>query len=184
MGMNRGGHGESGLTKSVWSDADFEDMGWHDATIYGIAVHTDDTLSRLLLDLDYIVGWVHPVPPEKYFSFWVSPATLVFDEVWDLKADIDVGKSIPDLQIDDLHRVPADADQHGQPDWHVDGLRTRPRPIRRDQPHWHVEGHAFDIEFRASGYHQYIRREPMLIAAQSLSHVQRGGFAFTEEGFS
>ncbi|MFG3498120.1 hypothetical protein [Streptomyces sp. NPDC047928] len=73
-----GGHEESGLTKSVWSDADFEAMGWHDATVHGLYVQeTDADLPRLLLDLNYIVRWVHPVRPAKHFSFWISPATLV-----------------------------------------------------------------------------------------------------------
>jgi hypothetical protein len=162
-------HPESGLSKSVWSAADFDQMGWHDAAIHGLALHTEGEsetlLSRLLVDLDYIVRWVHPVPPDGYFSFWVSPATLVFDDVWDLEADIDCKGVVPGLEIADLHRLMPD-----------DG--------RNNLPRWHIEGHAFDMRFRASGYHQYLRRAPVLIPRQSLSLAERGGLAFTEVGFT
>ncbi|HEX2286112.1 MAG TPA: hypothetical protein VHI10_15010 [Mycobacterium sp.] len=167
--MDSGSHRESGLSKSVWSDADFDQMGWHDATVHGLAVHTDEEaetfLSRLLLDLDYIVRWVHPVPPEKYFTFWVSPATLVFDGVWDLEGDIGCAGLVPSLEIVDLHRSLSDDGRHDQPLWHIEGLR-------------------FDLKFRASGYAQYLRQPPVLIPGQSLSVAERGGFAFTEFGFT
>jgi hypothetical protein len=56
----------SGLSKAVWTDADFPVMGWHDCRIHAVSVaeHEDDTLppTRLLLDLDYIVRWVDPAP--------------------------------------------------------------------------------------------------------------------------
>jgi hypothetical protein len=95
--MSRGEHQESGLSKSFWSDADFEQMGWHDATIHGLYIQqTDAVLPRLLLDLDYIVRWVQPLPPEKHFNFWVSPATLVFEDVWDLEGDL--GFKAPQLR--------------------------------------------------------------------------------------
>lgn len=165
--MDRGRHSESGLSKSVWSDADFDQMGWHDATIHGLAVHTEglaeNFLSRLLIDLDYILDWVQPTPPEEYFSFWVSPATLVFDDVRDIEGDID--SSVAELEIASLHRL-------------------MPDDTRRDLPRWHIEGHAFDLKFRSSGYHQYIRQAPILTPQQSLSVSERRGITFTELGFN
>lgn len=164
--MGNGGHQGSGLSKSAWSDADFEEMGWHDATIHGLSVQaTEEILPRLLLDLDYIVRWVHPVPPATHFSFWVSPATLVFEDVWDLEGDLDFKGTIPDLEIDGLHRLVPD-----------DG--------RQDLPLWHIEGHAFELKFRASGYRQYFRQAPTLISRQALPYSERGGCAFTEVGFT
>ncbi|WP_327735238.1 hypothetical protein OG749_16720 [Streptomyces nojiriensis] len=164
--MNSGDHRESGLSKSVWSDADFEEMGWHDATVHGLYVQeTEEVLPRLLLDLDYLVQWVHPVPPATHFSFWVSPATLVFEDVWDLEGDLGFKGTVPDLVIDGVHRLVPD-----------DG--------RQDLPLWHIEGHAFDLKFRASGYRQYFRQAPTLRSRQALPHTERGGCAFTEVGFS
>jgi len=134
--MDCGDHQESDLSKRVWSDADFPEMGWHDATVHALSVQrTDDVLPRLLLDLDYIVRWVHPLPPATHFSFWIASATLVFDDVWDLEGDLGFKGTTPDLEIDGLHRLVPD-----------DG--------REDLPLWHIEGHAFDLRFRASGYRQ------------------------------
>ncbi|MGW2872621.1 hypothetical protein [Kitasatospora sp. NPDC001225] len=164
--MNSGGHQESGLSKSVWSDADFEEMGWHDATVHGLYVQqTDDFLPRLLLDLDYIVQWVHPVRPARNFSFWVAPATLAFEEVWDLQGDFGFEGMAPELEIADLHRLAPDDD-------------------KQDSPHWHIEGHSFDLKFRASGFRQYVRETPRLTSTPVLSGAERGGCRFTEAGFA
>jgi hypothetical protein len=164
--MDGGGHAESGLIKSVWSDADFDEMGWHDATIHGLCVErTADGLPRLLFDLDYIVRWVHPVAPEVYFSFWVAPATLAFDAVGDLGGDLDFKGMSPDLEVADLHRL---APQDGWP----------------DRPGWHVEGHAFELTFHATGYRQYFRQVPRLVTRKALPHAERGGCSFAEVGFS
>lgn len=37
------------LEKWVWTENDFEQMGWHDATIYGVRLN-----QNLEIDLDYI----------------------------------------------------------------------------------------------------------------------------------
>jgi hypothetical protein len=161
------GHEESGLSKSVWSDADFAEMGWHDATIHGLYVdgaQEAGELPRLLLDLDYIVRWVQPVPPSTYFSFWVSPATLVFENVWNLQGDLEFTGTVPDLEIADVHRLVPD-----------DG--------RPDLPVWHIEGHAFDLRFHASGYRQYFRQAPTLISTSVIPRADRGGCSFAEVGF-
>ncbi|MEV7027997.1 hypothetical protein, partial [Kitasatospora sp. NPDC093558] len=116
--MNAGTHPESGLTKSTWSDADFEAMGWHDVTVHGICVQPsaspDNPLPRLLLDLDYIVRWVHPVEPAQNFTFWIAPSTLVFEDVWDIEGDLDFKGMALRLEIDHLHRS-APEGSHGGP---------------------------------------------------------------------
>ncbi|MFD7880544.1 hypothetical protein ACFV5G_41885, partial [Streptomyces sp. NPDC059766] len=136
---------------------------------HGLSVQpTSDILPRLFLDLDYIVRWVHPVPPATHFSFWVSPATLVFDDVFDLEGDLDFKGLALDLDIDGVHRlVPDDARQNFS---HL--------------PLWHIEGHAFELKFRASGFRQYFRQAPRLVARQALPNAERGVCAFTELGFS
>jgi hypothetical protein len=159
---------ESGLTKAVWSDADFERMGWHDVTVHGMYVQrTDDVLPRLLFDLDYVTRWVHPVPPETHFSFWIAPSTLVFDDVWDLEGDLDFKGLGVDLELDALHRLTPDDD----------------RPGWSDAPLWHLEGHAFDLRFRAPGFRQYIRQPPRLSPRLVLGHAERGGCSFAETAF-
>jgi len=46
------------LEKPVWSEADFDRMEWHDATIY--AVGFDAASFELLFDVDYICQWLSP----------------------------------------------------------------------------------------------------------------------------
>ena len=78
------------ISKAIWTDADFDDMGWHDAAVHGLATRPeDDHTGRLLIDLDYIIEWVPPADGETYFSFWIVPATLVFEHTWDLTLQID-----------------------------------------------------------------------------------------------
>ncbi|MEV4056817.1 DinB family protein [Amycolatopsis sp. NPDC049688] len=75
------------VSQAVWTDADFAQMGWHDCRVHAAAlVEDDDDLppGRLLLDLDYIVRWVEPARRRKHFTFWIAPATLVFDQAWDI----------------------------------------------------------------------------------------------------
>jgi hypothetical protein len=79
------------MAKSVWTEADFDAMGWHDNAVHAVALEPmRDHPGRLLLDLDYIVEWVSAEPPATTLSFWICPATLVFDQAWDLTADINL----------------------------------------------------------------------------------------------
>jgi hypothetical protein len=72
-------------------------MGWHDATVWAVAFlatdprETLDSSGELALDIDYIVQWIEPVPPDEYFTFTVAPATLVFNDVWGAEAVIASG---------------------------------------------------------------------------------------------
>ena len=79
------------VTKTVWTGADFDAMDWHDNAIHAIAPQPAPGYpGRLLLDLDYIVEWVAPESPATTLSFWICPATLVFDPASNLTADIDL----------------------------------------------------------------------------------------------
>jgi hypothetical protein len=153
------------LEKAVWSDADFDTMGWHDATIYAIAVlPSGEFLSRLVFDLDYIVAWVEPGFRRRTFRFWVAPATLVFDQAWELRGELQVLDHDQALELLHLHREPVE-DRHG-------GYR------------WRLEGDGFDLSFRAPGYRQTFRRSPLLTDDQRLTLEQRGGVAFDEVPFT
>jgi hypothetical protein len=63
-------------TRSEWTDADFEEMNWHDAHVHAFAASPETY--EFLLDIDYVVQWEKPDPDQGYFTFWVAPATLVF----------------------------------------------------------------------------------------------------------
>lgn len=63
--------------KPIWTDADFEEMGWHDGRLYGIIISDEDF--SLTLDIDYIFKWENS--SEEITGFWVSPCDLVFENV-------------------------------------------------------------------------------------------------------
>ena len=73
------------LEKNIWTDADFENMGWHDCNIYKIRLTED-----LELDIDYILQWNKPDLEGLPFTFWVAPSTLVFKSVKDLTFDFNI----------------------------------------------------------------------------------------------
>ena len=74
------------IEKWIWTEADFEVMGWHDNRIYALAFSADTF--ELILDIDYIFKWINPEPGETFFQFWTAPATLVFQNVYDVEFDI------------------------------------------------------------------------------------------------
>lgn len=86
------------LEKKVWTDADFDKMGWHDSPIYKISL-TDD----LELDIDYILKWNLPELEGLPFTFWVAPATLVFKNIRSLSFEFDVVTE-GCFEIDDIDR--------------------------------------------------------------------------------
>jgi hypothetical protein len=74
------------LEKRVWTDADFDKMGWHDNQIHQIRLTED-----LEMDIDYICKWNEPDLAGLSFTFWVAPATLVFKKVKELTFEFDLG---------------------------------------------------------------------------------------------
>jgi hypothetical protein len=159
-------HAESGLEKATWTDADFEVMGWHDCRVHAVSVGVREDgfpWNRVLLDLDYIVKWVDPAYGRRHFSFWIMPATLVFDKAWDIAGQLAPMNDL--LEIADLHRL-------APPDDKPDQL-------------WHIEGQNFDLRLRAPAYTQYLRTPPIHTAnAQYLTQRERGGLSFAEQSFS
>ncbi|MEV8516877.1 hypothetical protein [Dactylosporangium sp. NPDC051484] len=159
-------HPASGLSKAVWTDADFMGMGWHDCRVHAISIggYEDDTLppGRLLLDLDYIVRWVEPSGEEFPFTHWISPATLVFERAWKITGQLEPTHEV--LEIADMHRLDPPDDQ----------------PDAR----WHIEGHNFELSLRAHGYIQYLRLPPLHVARQVLTMVERGGISFAKQSFA
>jgi len=77
------------LGKAVWTQSDFVQMGWHDVHIHAIAFATSEY--ELILDIDYLFAWVEPDPPSEYFTFWMSPCTLIFRNVHSFTARIEWG---------------------------------------------------------------------------------------------
>ena len=164
-------------------------MDWHDACVHAVGVE-DQGRSRLLLDLDYIVSWVRPEPSETALRFSVAPATLVFENVWDLEGDIAAASGMAQrvlLLIDVVRRevdVMKDVMTGRRGRW-MSGMAgghdfsTGP-PETADLDRWEIAGHNFALRFLADGFHQHFRARPTLIGKQQLTGAERGGLSFAE----
>jgi len=147
--------------KWVWTAADFDRLGWHDALVHALAFLPETY--ELALDIDYLFQWVRPAADESYFSFWVAPCTLIFEDVAAL--DLALSSSAGDFAIADRTR---------------ESLPPRPgtdTPAPRTW-RWHLDGHEGDIASQATGYTQYIRAAPLHIQRQRLDRAARGGLSF------
>ena len=78
--------------RRIWTEADFEQMGWHDCAVHALAFRPERF--ELRLDLDYILEWVAPTEPGGPFTFRVAPATLVFHNVSGVTADLQPGTGV------------------------------------------------------------------------------------------
>lgn len=138
------------LEKEIWSSSDFDSMGWHDVQLNAIAYSRES--NELMLDIDYILEWVKPSNGHEKYSFWISPATLVFERVAELK-----------LSFSDGSR------------WIIDELR---RERSGQSWSWLLECESGEVSFVSSGFIQYFRRPPTSVKEQFLSMDTRGGISF------
>ena len=153
------------LGKTIWTHDDFEAMGWHDVVIHAITFQPEKY--EFILDIDYIFAWVNPEPPSPYFSFWISPATLVFENVHNFKAQLEdpIGLQIMGVSRKDAV-VPRNADCiKFKTEWT-----------------WTLDLLQGDIEFSSVGFSQYIRRNPVRVSSQHFSLEERGGISFDRRG--
>jgi hypothetical protein len=152
------------LDKSIWTHNDFEEMGWHDSNIYGLTIEKseDNWTADLLLDLDYIFKWVHPIPPEQTFTFWVAPCTLIFKECFDLQIDFKTDGGCLDLmEIADLH------------------LKSKiERGTNKFVYEWKIELQQGQINLKSYGLEQIVRQYPKHVKEQVLTLNERGGVNF------
>ena len=86
------------LEKRIWTNSDFDQMGWHDNHIYKIRLTED-----LEMDIDYIFKWNQPDLEGLPFTFWIAPATLVFKNIKNLRFEFNIGFE-DNLEIQDIER--------------------------------------------------------------------------------
>ena len=150
------------MEKWIWTDADFEQMGWHDAQIYAFAFLSENF--EFVLDIDYILRWVHPAPDEECFKFWVAPATLVFENAYNIKFALETENGIG-IETQDIHRqnpkILEAGELAGTSEWH-----------------WVIEAQKGEISLDATGYKQYFRKNPIFGQSQVIETGVRGGISF------
>lgn len=135
------------LEKSIWTEADFERMGWHDSNIYKIGLTED-----LALDIDYILQWNESDLEGFPFTFWVSPATLVFKQVKKISFELDTAFN-DTFEIENIERT-----------------------ISENETVWTIITRHGDIEFTSEGFTHYIRQEPFFQYGQTVSYIERNGW--------
>ena len=152
------------LEKSTWTHDDFEEMGWHDANIYGLTIEKKDENSAadFLLDIDYIFKWVHPIPPTQTFTFWVAPCTLVFKECFDLRLNFENhGSSLDLMEISDLF------------------LKSKiEQEKNRFVYEWEIELQQGCITLKSYGFEQIVRQQPKHLQEQVIKWDEREGINF------
>jgi hypothetical protein len=149
------------LEKLVWTQVDFNVMGWHDAKVWGILANTDEW--ELLVDLDYIFNWVHPKGEEKHFKFWVAPVTMVFENAYDVKIDVESQQG--EIQLAELHMENQRKTKNG----------------KFTEYTFRFECQEGEITLSATGYKMYVRQKPRLLQSQQLEFTERGGVNFGRE---
>jgi hypothetical protein len=115
--------------KWVWTEADFDRMGWHDATIYAVQFGKD-----ISFDIDYIFEWVH-ADEDNFFSFVVAPVTLVSLEPTSVVFNVDC-RFGQELTIEHIHR----------------------RLTEVGATEWYLETHQGDITITTDSFRQVVRR--------------------------
>lgn len=138
------------LEKWIWTEQDFDVMGWHDATVYGLQLE-----QNLALDIDYIFEWNPPEMEGLPFTFWVAPCTLIFERPTELSFELTGTFNATCLEIADIERIAI-------------GQTFR----------WTIDTHQGDIAFNANTFRQIVRREPCFQFGQTIPYDERGGFSF------
>lgn len=159
------------LEKKVWTQDDFETMGWHDNRIHGIATRTNEEepeKNELLFDIDYIFKWVHPLPPDEYLTFWISPCTLIFQNVYDLQIDVSAKGTIFELEIADINLVEKITNENNYESYYS----------------WAIELLTGSITFKSQGFQQIVKAQPKYVYSQWLESKERGGINFNTQPFS
>ena len=146
------------LDKFIWTESDFENMFWHDNPIHAISFSDN---FEIILDIDYVFEWV--LKGKKYI-FWISPCTLVFENVYNITFDI--GPFSSDLIIDFITKENPQKPSNAE---HIN------REIEYD---WTIVMQQGEITFKSVGYKQYVRQAPKLLGTQKLLLNDRGGISF------
>ncbi|GAA3634257.1 hypothetical protein [Flavivirga jejuensis] len=133
------------LEKWIWSHNDFEEMGWHDCPIY--ALKFDDKVS---LDLDYIFKWNEPEVEGMPYTFWISPATLIFENVTLFKINF-IMDFVNGLEIYEISKSTLD-----------------------HSIEWIIETQQGTITIHSDSFQQIIRRKPTYQFNQYIPEEERG----------
>ena len=140
------------LEKTMWSENDFNEMNWHDNKIHAMSFQDE---FKFLLDIDYIFKWQLKSNKKKYL-FWISPCTMIFENVYDIVFDLEV--SVP-------HQVIIDNITMTNP--------RKPKNViyleKQIEYDWLIETINGDISFKSVGFDQFVKKTPISTNKNSTS---------------
>lgn len=151
------------LHKFLWTEADFEQMNWRAASVYAFAFLPKR--AEFVLDIDYILQRIEQ--PESQPSFMVAPATLIFENVWDLKIELE-----PDMQIEIFNIERSEPRNPKNPELLNRAIEWK----------WIIKTNQGEISLRSTGYKQHFKGMPVFGREKSLDLDLRGGFSFSRVG--
>ena len=97
-----------------WTEADFDQMSWHDCHINSISFdQVGEWQIDLVLDMDYILEWL--CGPDRACRFRIAPAALRFTDIDKLGIRISQQSLVP-LEIFSIERK--DISLHGYQKFH------------------------------------------------------------------
>ena len=143
---------------------DFVSLSWHDNLLHGLRWEIGDPQrgewhSRLILDIDHILEWLRGAQGRP--TFRVAPATLVFEDVRDLRLSLDWGESgapnIMNLHAPSIHEVERVL------------IPDLPPPFQDRYWRWSIHFNSPQrglIAFVGSGFRLTLRAEPVLCEEQ------------------
>ena len=138
------------LEKWEWTENDFDDMGWHDCPIY--AIRFDD---NIYFDIDYIFKW-NDEGTGNSFTFWIAPATLIFENSYYLKIDV---------ALDFINGIEI--------------AKISKSENEKKEIIWDISTQKGEILIGAQTYRQIIRRSPSFQFFQYVPTEERGDISFS-----
>lgn len=145
--------------RSQWTEADFDQLSWHDNAVHALrVVEGDYGAGELHLDFDYIVEWLRDDSGQVLFR--IAPATLEFWDVINLKIALDYETPTAGLTPFSLDRIERQLEQRDRYEAVLWTLVVN----------WPIGS----ITFEATGFRQFLRGPAVLSSEQKLSSEARG----------
>lgn len=132
--------------KKLWTDLDFEEMGWHDSRLYQIKFPNEKC--ALVLYLDYIFRWEKI---EESYKYWVSPCEITFKNVINLKLNLTFDDSVG-VDINSINRE-------------FKGLTPNQK---HKQWIYRIQTDKGEISFMTTGFEMNLINNPVLSDSQDL----------------
>lgn len=152
------------MQPQVWTEADFDEMSWHDNHVHGIRfIEGKDGEGDLILDVDYILEWLKD--EGAGFRFRILPVTLTFHSVIFPRIAVDYAAATAAFGPFMIHGIERRMEKRA----HYEAQMWR-LPIA-----WP----GGEIEFEARGFTQRGEGEPLLVSAQLLKPEQRNRAALS-----